>query len=270
MMGPGQEKIMGNVVYLSHGGGPLPLLGDPGHQKMVRFMKDLPSHFESPEAVIIISAHWEENVAKVTSSAQPPLLYDYYGFPHETYQVTYPVPGNPALAEQVVSLLEGNGIPSAAEPSRGLDHGAFIPMKLSYPDASIPTIQLSLIKGLDPALHFDLGTALRPLLERNVLFIGSGFSFHNMRAFNWQGENPPDEKNEAFQNHLIDTYTRQHTSQERKSAVLEWEEAPHARYCHPREEHLLPLFVCAGLSDKPGNLIFNDYIMGKRSIAIRW
>ena len=262
---------MGNVVYLSHGGGPLPLLKDPGHESMVRFMKDLPEHLDQPEAVIVISAHWEEEVVKVTSSSRPELLYDYYGFPPETYQVTYPVPGDPSLAAEVVTLLETRGITSSTEPLRGLDHGTFIPMMLSYPDALIPTLQISLLKGLDPAAHYALGAALRPLLEKKILFIGSGFSFHNMRAFNWQGENLPDEKNEAFQDHLINTFTRRRSSQERKRAVLEWETArTHARYCHPREEHLLPLFVCAGLTDRPGNLIFNDYIMGKRGIAISW
>ncbi len=261
---------MGNVVYLSHGGGPLPLLKDSGHEAMVNFMQDLPSHVGKPEAVIVISAHWEEDVAKVTSSSMPSLLYDYYGFPPETYQVTYPVPGDPSLASEVVSLLEKSGIASATEPLRGLDHGTFIPMLLSYPDASIPTLQLSLLKGLDPASHYALGTALRPLRERKILFIGSGFSFHNMRAFNWEGENPDDERNDAFQNHLIETFTRQHSIQERKKAVLEWETAPHARYCHPREEHLIPLFVCAGLSGSTGKLIFNDYIMGKRALAISW
>ncbi len=261
---------MGTAVYLSHGGGPLPLLGDAGHQAMVEFMKDLPARFARPEAVIVISAHWEETAATVTGSPNPPLVYDYYGFPPEAYEVTYSVPGESALASEVVTLLRENGIPAATDEARGLDHGTFIPMKLSYPDASIPTIQLSLVKGLDPATHLAIGRALRPLFERPILFIGSGFSFHNMRAFSWGGENPPDERNDAFQNHLIETFTGNHSPGEREQAVLEWEKAPSARYCHPREEHLIPLFVCSGLSDSPAELIFDDRIMGKRAVALKW
>jgi len=261
---------MAQVIYLSHGGGPLPLMNDPGHRKMVEFMETLPSRFEKPEAVIVISAHWEEKAATVTGQTSPSLLLDYYGFPPETYEIKYPAAGNPSLAAEIVSLLQLNSIPCALSEERGLDHGSFIPMLLSYPDASIPTIQLSLMKGLDPARHYALGKALRPLLDRNILIIGSGFSFHNMREFIRDGSNPPDEQNDAFQNYLIDSFTADLTSEERYHTVLDWEAAPSARYCHPREEHLVPLFVCAGTMDIPAELIFDDSIMGKRAIALKW
>ena len=261
---------MANLVYVSHGGGPLPILGDPGHEKMVDFMKELPSRIQKPEAVIVVSAHWEEVEVTVTGNPKPPLVYDYYGFPPEAYTLAYPVDGNPALAREVADLLETRGIPFVYDEERGLDHGTFIPMLLSYPEASIPTIQISLVKGLDPAVHWKIGKALRPLLERNILVIGSGFSFHNMREFVWDGSNPADEKNDAFQDHLIETFTGELSSEQREQAVLNWKQFPSARYCHPREEHLVPLFLCTAMGDKPARLIFDDRIMGKRAVAFQW
>ncbi len=261
---------MASIVYLSHGGGPLPVLGEPGHVKMVEFMKELPSLIERPDAIIVISAHWEEREATVTGHPSPPLVYDYYGFPPEAYTLTYPVKGNPSLAKEVADLLESSAIPFVYDEERGLDHGTFIPLLLSYPDASIPTIQLSLVRGLDPSLHYDIGKALQPLGDKNILVIGSGFSFHNMREFIWDGTNPPDERNDVFQEHLIQTFTGNMSSEELREAVTSWKSAPHARYCHPREEHLVPVFVCAGISDGPAELIFDDRIMGKRAIALKW
>jgi aromatic ring-opening dioxygenase catalytic subunit (LigB family) len=132
-------------------------------------------------------------------------------------------------------------------------------------------LQLSLLRGLDPAAHIALGKALQPLMAENILVIGSGFSFHNMGAFSWQGENVPDPANDAFQDWLIEVVCTGSLSQvEREQRLIEWQKAPSARYCHPREEHLLPLHVCQGMADKPGLVIFNDYILGKRGVAFRW
>ncbi len=139
-----------------------------------------------------------------------------------------------------------------------------------YPEANIPCLQLSLLSSLDPVDHIAFGRALRELKNENVLIIGSGFSFHNMRAFSWQGEESPDSANDTFQNWLIDTCCGTYTGQEREKRLMDWEKAPSARYCHPREEHLLPLHVCAGMADKPAKLIFDDFILGKRGIALLW
>jgi aromatic ring-opening dioxygenase catalytic subunit (LigB family) len=138
-----------------------------------------------------------------------------------------------------------------------------------YPDADIPCLQLSLLSSLDPEEHIAVGKALQEISD-NILVIGSGFSFHNMRAFSWEGSVIPDSANDAFQNWLIDTCTGPHSDQERKKSLVDWEKAPFARYCHPREEHLLPLHVCAGMADKPATLIFDDHILGKRGIAFLW
>ena len=263
-------NITGKIIYFSHGGGPLPILGDPSHKKMITFMKQLPQQLEKPDAVIVISAHWEESIPTVIGSESPPLLYDYYGFPEEAYKIEYPVPGNPELAKMAKVLLEEKGIQSKITGERGFDHGLFIPLKMMYPAAEIPMIQISLVRGLDPETHISLGNALQPLLEQNILVIGSGFSFHNMRAFTWDNSNKPDSRNNEFQDWLIDVCTGKYTKSEREQKLIEWEKIPHARYCHPREEHLLPLHVCLGISKEPANVIFDDYILGKRAIALQW
>lgn len=258
------------VIYFSHGGGPLPLLGDAGHQAMVAFMSRLPAQLRKPDAILVISAHWEEDVVTLLGAPAPALLYDYYGFPNEAYKITYPAPGSPALADRIVRLLNGNQITTSVDSQRGFDHGLFIPLKLMYPEADIPALQMSLLRGLNPATHLAIGKALRELLTENILIVGSGFSFHNMRAFTWDGNTVSDSANDDFQNWLIDVCTGNISQAEREQRLREWEKAPFARYCHPREEHLLPLHVCAGMADTQGDLIFDDYILGKRSVAFLW
>jgi aromatic ring-opening dioxygenase catalytic subunit (LigB family) len=198
------------------------------------------------------------------------MFYDYYGFPAEAYHVTYPAPGSPNLAHRIAGLLHKDNLPSAIDPQRGFDHGLFIPLMLMYPQADIPSLQLSLLRGLRPAAHIALGKALRELMHENILVVGSGFSFHNMRAFAWQGASVPDPANDAFQNWLIEVCTGPISRSEREQRLIEWEKAPSARYCHPREEHLLPLHVCLGMSDTPARVVFDDYILGKRGIALLW
>lgn len=258
------------VIYVSHGGGPLPILGDPGHTAMVDFMRRLPLQLTKPDAILVVSAHWEESVATLLGAQTPPLFYDYYGFPKEAYAITYPAPGHPALAERIAGLLKESSIPARIDPKRGFDHGSFIPLKLMYPEADIPTLQLSLLRGLDPAAHLALGRALRELMDENLLVIGSGFSFHNQNAFFGQAFGAPDPANDAFQNWLIETCVGPFSQPERELRLIAWEKAPSARYCHPREEHLLPLHVCLGMAGKPTKVIFDDQILGKRGVAFSW
>ena len=259
-----------SAVYFSHGGGPLPLLGDGSHAAMVDFMKHLPGIIKKPDSIIVVSAHWEENRTTVLSNPSPPMLYDYFGFPDQAYNIKYPARGNPDLAGRIVSELEKQGITAAEEPDRGFDHGLFIPLKIMYPKADIPSIQLSLIGGLDPAAHLELGKALQLLKNENILLIGSGFSFHNMQAFSWKGGHRADEANNSFQNWLIDTCTGEHTENERLKRLENWEQAPAARYCHPREEHLIPIHICQAFAETAAELVFDDYILGKRSVAFIW
>jgi len=259
-----------DVIYFSHGGGPLPILGDKSHQAMMAFMKALPDQLETPDAVVVISAHWEKRVATVLGHDAPAMFYDYDGFPAEAYQIEYPAPGAPELAEEITELLGKSGIAATIDGARGFDHGLFIPMAMMYPDADIPMLQLSLLRGLNPAAHIALGRAMRGLRGRKLLVVGSGFSFHNMRAFSLRGSVEPDPRNDAFQDWLIDVCTGPHPRAEREALLVEWDKAPHARYCHPREEHLLPLHVCLGLSGRPAEVVFDDHILGKRAVAFKW
>jgi 4,5-DOPA dioxygenase extradiol len=258
------------IVYFSHGGGPLPILGDPGHKAMVDFMTQLPNQLIKPDAILVISAHWEESAATLLGAKNPEMFYDYYGFPDEAYEITYPAPGSPELAARIAGLFKENNIAARIDPQRGFDHGLFIPLKLMYPQADIPSLQLSLLRGLNPAAHVALGKALRELMNENILVIGSGFSFHNMGAFQWGGPSRPDPANDAFQNWLIEACTDPIPQSEREKRLNGWEKAPYARYCFPREEHLLPLHVCLGMADKPAKLIFDDQILGKRCVAFLW
>jgi len=258
------------IVYFSHGGGPLPILGDASHQAMIDFMTRLPARLTRPDLILVVSAHWEESAATLLSAPNPPMFYDYYGFPAAAYEINYPAPGSPDAAQLIAALLEQNGIPARLDAERGFDHGLFIPLKMMYPQADIPCLQLSLLRGLNPAAHLAMGQALRGLNAGEVLVVGSGFSFHNMRAFTWGGVGAPDPANDLFQEWLIETCTSSLTPGERRQRLLEWEKAPSARYCHPREEHLLPLHVCAGLADAPAELVFDDKILGKRSVGFLW
>ena len=267
-----QNKVQrkAQIVYFSHGGGPLPILGDASHRAMIDFMLRLPSQLKKPDAILVVSAHWEERVATLLGAPMPSMFYDYYGFPNEAYGITYPAPGSPKLAERIAELLKQNQIPVRIDPQRGFDHGLFIPLKMMYPQADIPSLQLSLLRGLDPAVHMALGKTLHALLDENILVVGSGFSFHNMGAFIWEGGHMHDAANDSFQNWLIETCTSPLSPSEREQRLIEWQKAPGARYCHPREEHLLPLHVCVSMADKAGATIFDDYILGKRSIAFLW
>lgn len=258
------------ILYLSHGGGPLPILGDPGHYAMIAFMRQLPEQLPKPDAILVISAHWEEPVPTLLGAANPPMFYDYYGFPESAYEINYPATGFPSLANRIAINLENAGIESSINKKRGFDHGLFIPLSMMYPQADIPALQLSLRQGLSPEFHISLGKALQSLRGENLLVIGSGFSFHNMSSFFHHDPDMVNPRNNAFQDWLIETITSDFNQEKRESRLVAWENAPHARYCHPREEHLLPLHVCAGLANRRGQVIFDDLIMGVRSVAFVW
>ena len=234
------------VVFLPHGGGPWPFvdvrIGSKAEQAelaaYLRSVADVPK--SPPKAVLVISAHWEEALPTVTTGAKPPLLFDYYGFPPESYEITWPAPGQPALARRVRELLGGAGFDSAENDERGFDHGTFVPLKLAYPEANMPTVQLSLKRGLDPQEHLALGRALAPLRDEGVFIVGSGMTFHNLRAFGPQSSKAA----EAFDGWLRESVPLPQS--ERDERLSDWANAPAARLVHPREEHLLPLMVIAG------------------------
>jgi aromatic ring-opening dioxygenase catalytic subunit (LigB family) len=256
------------VVFLPHGGGPWPFvdlgIGSKAEQaELATYLRSIAALPKAPpKAVLVVSAHWEEPVPTVMSGLNPPLLYDYYGFPPESYEITWPAPGEPALAARVRELLSSAGIESAENAQRGFDHGAFVPLKLAYPNADVPTVQLSLKRGLDPAEHLALGRALAPLRDEGVFLIGSGMTFHNLRAFGPQSSVAAEE---------FDGWLRAAAGSEpgaRDRLLLDWASAPSARRAHPREEHLLPLMVIAGAagSDR-GELAYNGKILELRLSA---
>ena len=258
------------VLFLPHGGGPLPLFGDVNHQEMLKFLQEIIPKLGTPESILIISAHWEEEIVTITSGKNPSLIYDYYGFPDEAYEVEYPAAGEPELAQDIANLLRDNGIESKMSDQRGFDHGAFVPLKIMFPEANIPCVQLSLLNNLDPESHLKIGKALSQLRSENTLIIGSGLSFHNMQAFMSQ-ENSLDHKNEEFEMWLNDVCTNQNYTQTvREQKLTKWSEAPFARYCQPREEHLLPLHVCAGAGGSAAKLVFDGKILGKKTSAFLW
>ena len=249
----------------------MPLLGDPGHQEMVDNLKAIATQLPKREAIVLISAHWEASTPTLTHSANPPLIYDYYGFPQQAYHVTYPAPGQPTLADAIASVFEQNGIDSTLTDERGFDHGLFVPLKIMYPSADIPCVQLSLVKGLDAKTHIAMGQALSQLADDSILIIGSGFSFHNMQAFQTPATPIAQGKNEAFEQWLIDTCsTVDMDENERTQRLINWEDAPSARYCHPREEHLLPLHVCYGAAQRACSQFFELTIMGKKASVYIW
>ena len=183
----------------------MPLLGDDGHKEMVDNLKTIEAKLSKPSAIILISAHWEEALPTVTQAANPQLFYDYYGFPKQAYAIQYPAPGEPGLAYTAFSVMRDMGIKSILDDNRGFDHGMFVPLKIMYPEADIPCIQLSLVSRLDPREHIKIGEALSGLEYDNLLVIGSGFSFHNMDAFFTPRTAEMEVMNEAFVQWLNDT-----------------------------------------------------------------
>jgi aromatic ring-opening dioxygenase catalytic subunit (LigB family) len=259
------------VVFVPHGGGPWPFIDEPFGEReeldelaaYLRSIRSVPQ--SSPRALLVISGHWEEPVPTVMTSSNPPMLYDYYGFPPESYKVSWPAPGDPSLALRVRELLENAGFRTAEDPRRGFDHGTFVPLKLAYPEAEIPTVQLSMKRGLDAKEHIALGRALAPLRDEGVFIIGSGMTFHNLRAFSPQAAPAA----EAFDRWLRDSVTLE--EEQRNEKLARWTEAPAARIAQPREDHLVPLMVIAGAAGADRATVpYNGTIVGLRLSAYQF
>jgi len=253
------------TLFVNHGAGPcfwsdLPAPFGPGaFDGLARYLRGLMATLpQRPAAVLVISGHWEAALPTVGSAAQPGMLFDYYGFPAHTYQLSLPAPGAPALAHQVRQLLAAAGIASAEDAERGFDHGVFVPFLLITPAADVPIVTLSLQRDLDPAQHWAIGRALAPLRQQNVLIVGSGQSYHNLgRFFDGDGRSAS-----AFDDWLSASVSAEPAS--RRQRLLAWAEAPSARAAHPRAEHLLPLMVVAGAAeDQPGRVAWHERIGGK-------
>ena len=261
------------AYYIPHGGGPCFFMDwnpqdtwDALGTWLGSFAAALP---EKPRAVLFFSAHWEEPEFTLLTTPKPDLYYDYYDFPPHTYELEWPAPAAPQFFGQVQDLLAKANIPYDTDSQRDFDHGVFIPGKLMFPQATIPTLQISLRKGLLPAAHIALGHALAPLRNQGVLFVGSGMSYHNMRRFRF-GDNNPIVGSDLFNTWLTKAVCR-NAGAERDNLLMEWENAPGARAAHPREEHLLPLMVIAGAAGQaPAFQDFSCVAMGASLSAYRF
>ena len=226
------------------------MLGEEGHASLINSLRSFEKKFDpvkrGVKAILVISAHYEASVPTLTSAQSPSLLYDYYGFPPESYEIKYPCPGAPDVAKRIEALLKEAGISVAFDEKRGLDHGVFIPLKLMVPSARIPCLQISLHKSLDPAYHLKLGQAMARLREEGVLIIGSGMTTHNMQGL--MSQDMKRDQNLEFDRWLIESCKT--VEKERETRFIQWKTAPGALYNHPREEHLVPLFVCAGAAER--------------------
>ncbi|GGM87981.1 DODA-type extradiol aromatic ring-opening family dioxygenase [Shewanella xiamenensis] len=231
------------VLFVPHGGGPLPLLNDANHRELRSYLSKVAETIPTPKAIVLVTAHWEEAQVTLSSHSHPGMLFDYYGFPPEAYTLSYPAPGEPQLAETIASLLKASGIEVRLDNQRAFDHGTFVPLKLMYPEANIPVVQMSLVQHLDSSAHIAIGEALASLRTQGVLIVGSGMSFHNMRAF-FSGDPKVLPRSQAFDTWLTDVVTS--GDNHAKAQLIDWQSAPEARFSHPREEHLIPLHVCFG------------------------
>jgi len=260
------------TLFIPHGGGPCFFMEwNPPHtwDRMADFLCGLVATLpEKPRAVLLISGHWLAPSFTTGSHPRPPLIYDYYGFPEHTYQLRYDAPGDPELAARVRELLGAAAIATGDDAQRGYDHGVFIPLKLVLPDADVPVVQLSLLSSLDAAAHLAAGRALAPLRDEGVLILGSGMSFHNMRAYGDPRFGPVSDTFDAWLTAAVEA-----PPAERERLLANWDDAPAARLSHPprAEEHLLPLMVAAGAAHEGhGRRIFSDRVMETTISAFRF
>lgn len=260
------------VLFVPHGAGPCFFMEwnpkDTWHG-MAHFLENIADTLPAPPtAIVMISGHWQTPAFSVTGGEAPHLIYDYYGFPDHTYSLSYPAPGAPALAKRVEGLLTHAGLPSQQDAKRGFDHGMFIPLKLMFPDADIPVVQLSLREDLDPAAHITAGEALAPLRDEGVLIIGSGMSFHNMRGYGDARFTAPSEAFDTWLTHAVEA-----DPAERRAKLTQWSQAPHALSCHPAgdEEHLMPLLVAAGAAGQEvGRKVYSEQVLKTQLSAYRF
>lgn len=255
-------KLRQPIYFISHGGGPWPYIPEMRRHfaKTATWLSELPQTLpEPPKAVLSISAHWETREFQVSSAQQPPMIYDYSGFPPDTYSIQYKAPGSPELARRTQELLQKAGIACSLDATHGFDHGTFVPLSLMYPKADIPVVSMSILSSYDPNAHIRMGEALAPLREEGILILGSGLTFHNMRAF---GHPQAAGISELFGRWLGETVTEKDV-ETRKSRLANWEKAPGARQAHPREDHLVPLMVIVGAAgEDKGEAVFLEHAMG--------
>ncbi|MGD0374281.1 MAG: class III extradiol ring-cleavage dioxygenase [Streptosporangiaceae bacterium] len=250
------------AIYLGHGAPPL--VDDPLWViQLEAWARALPR----PRAVLMVSAHWESAPLTIGATRDgAPLVYDFGGFPERYYHARYPSPGAPQLAARVRAALSGIE-PVADRPDRGLDHGAYVPLTVMYPDADIPVLQISM-PSLDPQHLLRIGAALAPLRDEGVLIMGSGFLTHGLpflRDFRFDA--PPPGWSAEF-----DDWAAAALDSGDVDALADFRRAPGARYAHPSTEHFAPIFVTLGTAagDPAPVTTITGYWLGlaKRSVQL--
>lgn len=248
------------TFYLTHGGGPWPYMTGErrrSHARLEESLRGLAHELPgTPEAILIVSGHWEDSGFAVMTGAAPPMIYDYGGFPQELYRIRYPAPGSPRLALRAHSLIQQADLPTRLDAERGFDHGVYSILAVTHPQADIPVFQVSIRADYDPDAHLRLGRALAPLRDEGVLIIGSGSSYHNLRRF--FGPRGRNEGSAQFDTWLRETLVETAPAQ-RAERLVAWAQAPAAREAHPREDHLVPLHVVAGAAEEdPGRIVYRQ------------
>jgi 4,5-DOPA dioxygenase extradiol len=260
-----QEEVMPAIpsVFVSHGAPTL--VTDPVPTR--GFLLGLGGTLPRPRAVLCVSAHWDTQAPRLTSGTNPRTMYDFYGFPDELYEMTYPAPGDPALAERAAELLASAGLPAALDSQRGLDHGAWVPLSLMYPDADIPVVQLSVQSHLPAAHHLALGRAIAPLRGEGVLILASGNATHNLRdVFSHDMREAPAPYAKAF----ADWLGAQVKAGDHEAMADYLAKGPEARRNHPTPDHYVPLLVAAGAAmagHGKGEIIHDGWTYGVLSMA---
>jgi aromatic ring-opening dioxygenase catalytic subunit (LigB family) len=246
------------TYFISHGGGPWPWLREQtagAYDRLEASLKELPRELgRTPKAILAVSGHWEEADFTVMSTAAPPMVYDYSGFPEHTYRVSYPAPGSPAVARRVRELLEAAGLRAGSDESRGFDHGVFAPLAVAYPAADVPVLQLSIRRDYDVDAHLAAGRALAAIRREGVLVLASGLSYHNLRQFDGRARVPSREFDEWLTETLCGA-----AGEWRNARLREWADAPSARLAHPREDHLIPLMIAVGAAEgEPAERVYHE------------
>jgi 4,5-DOPA dioxygenase extradiol len=227
------------TLFLSHGSPMLAVQDSPAG----RFLDGLGAQLPRPRAIVVASAHYEAPAVRVGAAAQPATVHDFGGFPRELFELRYPAPGEPALAQRVVDLLAAQGIAAQGDPARGLDHGVWVPLRRMFPAADIPVVPLSVSPRGEARTQFEVGRALAPLRDEGMLVVGSGGFVHNLRELAWDD---PAAAQVDWSAQFAD-WMRARLAANDVDALLDWERrAPQARRAHPTTEHLMPLFVALG------------------------
>lgn len=265
------ENYFAPSIFLNHGGGPLPVLGEEYNLEIAESLKNVSRivDLKRLKAIIVVTAHREEDVVTISAGEHHDLLYDYSNFPPVSYTFKYNAPGDPILAGKISKAFEEANIPSKLDTERGWDHGVFIPMMLINPSADIPIIQLSILKNQDAEQHYKIGEVLYQFRKEGVAIFGSGLSYHNMKEFRKfkAGDGVDGIANQNFDNFLNEVCTGD--LQNRKK-ILEWQEQPEAFESHPLREadHLMPLIVNAGAGgSQPGKKVFDSIYYEKFKVS---